>query len=350
MAEEKSTVLGIRLDPEERKRFDEFVSEEGKNNKDFMCTLLNLYELNKGKVKNINLVGDIETLEGYTNKIHQTFINIIDKLESQKGDILEHSQKDLQIYKDKVNDLQINIDKIKLTNSANEEKVKGLTDDYVSVKMQNNQLQESLQDKLTIIEEYKSKNDTLTGILEEYKGYKAENEKLKQSLVNVQDNNDLLSGDIKDKSYTISGLNKDIDILKMDHIKVIEGLNSNHITELEQLKKENSFNINKLNADLKAKDDIIDSLKLKHAADLEKLEQNNQKELESLKKESELNIKLASAEIKEELNNKLNKEQLKHNADVEQYQAKYKSLLEEIDKMRTIPKTKKDNLTAKDNK
>ena len=36
MTDEKSTVLGIRLDTQERKRFDEFVGEEGKNNKDFL--------------------------------------------------------------------------------------------------------------------------------------------------------------------------------------------------------------------------------------------------------------------------------------------------------------------------
>ena len=86
MADENK-VLGIRLEPEERKRFDDFVTEGGKNNKDFLSTLLNLYELSKGKVKNINLVGDIEALEGYTNKIQKTFIDIIDKLENQKGDI-----------------------------------------------------------------------------------------------------------------------------------------------------------------------------------------------------------------------------------------------------------------------
>src|ERR1035437_8981820 len=114
MAEDKSTVLGIRLDAEERKRFDDFVSEEGKNNKTFLDALLNLYELNKGKVKNINLVGDIETLEGYTNKIQQAFINVIDKLESQKGYIAENSQKDLQIYKDKVNNLENELETIKL--------------------------------------------------------------------------------------------------------------------------------------------------------------------------------------------------------------------------------------------
>ena len=132
MADEKSTVLGIRLDTEERKRFDEFVGEEGKNNKDFLNTLLNLYELNKGKVKNINLVGDIDVLEGYTNKIHQAFINVIDKLESQKGDISENGQKNLQIYKDKVSDLQNEINSITLLNSMNEEKLIILSKDNTS--------------------------------------------------------------------------------------------------------------------------------------------------------------------------------------------------------------------------
>ena len=309
MAEEKSTVLGIRLDTEERKRFDEFVNEEGKNNKDFLNTLLNLYELNKGKVKNINLIGDIEVLEGYTNKIQQTFINIIDKLENQKGDIVENSQKDLQIYKDKVESFR---NMIMISDSEKIELKRTLEDNVKALDLlreQNKQAQQSLTDKTTIVEEYKNKNDTLAGILEEYKGYKTENQKLKQLLIDAQGNNDLLNDDIKNRSFII----------------------------------------NKLNDDLKAKDNIIDNLKFNNAADIKKLEQNNKKELEQSKKENELNIKLAVAEIKEELNNKLNKEQLKHNADIEQYQAKYKSLLEEID-MRTIPKAKKDNVAAKDNK
>ena len=45
MTDEKSTVLGIRLDTEERKRFDEFVGEEGKNNKDFLNTLYYIFML-----------------------------------------------------------------------------------------------------------------------------------------------------------------------------------------------------------------------------------------------------------------------------------------------------------------
>jgi len=304
MADEKSTVLGIRLDTEERKRFDEFVGEEGKNNKDFLNTLLNLYELNKGKVKNINLVGDIDVLEGYTNKIHQAFINVIDKLESQKGDISENGQKNLQIYKDKVSDLQNEIDSVTLLNLTNEEKLIILSNDNTSLKEQNNQLQESSQDKLTIIKEYQGKNDTLTGILEEYKQYKAEVEQYKKSLADTQAKNIELKDSIKDKNFTVSNLSKDIENLKEDHEKVINGLTKSQ----EQLKG-------------------------KHIEDIEQL-----------KEKASITMDKALLKLQKEQQEQLSQNQLKHNAEIQEYQSKYKSLLEELEKKKSTPRVKKDTI------
>ncbi|MCB2343372.1 synaptonemal complex protein 1 [Clostridium estertheticum] len=306
MADEKSTVLGIRLDTEERKRFDEFVGEEGKNNKDFLNTLLNLYELNKGKVKNINLVGDIDVLEGYTNKIHQAFINVIDKLESQKGDISENGQKNLQIYKDKVNDLQNEIDSVTLLNSMNEEKLIILSNDNTSLKEQHNQLQESAQDKLTIIKEYQGKNDTLTGILEEYKQYKVEVEHYKKSLSEIQSKNIELKDSLKDKDFTVNNLSKDIVNLKEDHEKSINGLtksqeqlNDKHIEDIQQLKDKASIAMDK-----------------------------------------------ALLKLQKEQQEQLNQNQVKHNAEIQEYQSKYKSLLEELEKKKPTPRAKKDNAAS----
>jgi len=307
MADEKSTVLGIRLDTEERKRFDEFVGEEGKNNKDFLNTLLNLYELNKGKVKNINLVGDIDVLEGYTNKIHQAFINIISKLENQKGDISENSQKNLQIYKDKVSDLQNEIDSVTLLNSMNEEKLIILNNDNVALKEQHYQLQESSQDKLTIIKEYQGKNDTLTGILEEYKQFKVEVEKYKKSLEVTQSKNIELKNSIKDKDFTISNLSKDIENLKEDHEKAINGLTKSQ----EQLKG-------------------------KHVEDIQQL-----------KEKASITMDKALLKLQKEQQEQLNQNQLKYNEEIQEYQSKYKSLLEELEKKKTTPRVKKDNVVVK---
>lgn len=306
MADEKSTVLGIRLDTEERKRFDEFVGEEGKNNKDFLNTLLNLYELNKGKVKNINLVGDIDVLEGYTNKIHQAFINVIDKLESQKGDISENGQKNLQIYKDKVSDLQNEIDSVTLLNSTNEEKLIILSKDNTSLKEQHNQLQESAQDKLTIIKEYQGKNDTLTGILEEYKQYKVEVEQYKKSLAEIESKNIELKDSIKDKDFTVNNLSKDIVNLKEDHEKVINGLTKSQ----EQLKG-------------------------KHIEDIQQL---NDK--------ASITMDKALLKLQKEQQEQLNQNQVNHNTEIQEYQSKYKSLLEELEKKKPTPRAKKDNAAS----
>ncbi|MBX4272124.1 hypothetical protein [Clostridium estertheticum] len=307
MADEKSTVLGIRLDTEERKRFDEFVGEEGKNNKDFLNTLLNLYELNKGKVKNINLVGDIDVLEGYTNKIHQAFINVIDKLESQKGDISENGQKNLQIYKDKVSDLQNEIDSVTQLNSMNEEKLIILSNDNTSLKQQHNQLQESTQDKLTIIKEYQGKNDTLTGILEEYKQYKVEVEQYKKLLADSQSKNIELKDSIKDKDFTVNNLSKDIVNLKEDHEKSINGLTKSQ----EQLKD-------------------------KHIEDIQQL-----------KEKASITMDKALLKLQKEQQEHLSQNQLKYNEEIQEYQSKYKSLLEELEKKKPTPRVKKDNAAAK---
>ena len=300
MDEEKSKVLGIRLDTDERKRFDEFVTDEGKNNKEFLNTLLNLYELNKGKAKNINLVGDIEELEGYTNKIHQSFICIINKLESQKNDISENSSKDLQIYKDKVNNLSDEFNEIKSINSTNEEKLTSVNNDNITLKEQSNQLYESLQDKLTIIEEYKSKNDTLTGLLNEYKQYKVENEEIKGLLADAQSKGIEKENLIKEHEFTINNLNGNIETLKSDNKKAIEKLKADHEQELQNSKKRSTLD--------------------KEMAILDK-DKEHQKTIE-------------------EVNSK-------HNKEIEEYQAKYKNLLGELEKARaTHTTTRKNNSTG----
>lgn len=339
MADEKSTVLGIRLDTEERKRFDEFVDEEGKNNKEFLNTLLNLYELNKGKVKNINLVGDIETLEGYTNKIHQAFINIIDKLESQKGDIIDDSQKDLRIYKDKVNDLQTKIDIAKSINSMNDEKLTSVNSDNISLKEQNNQFQQIQESNKALIEEYKGKNDMLLNQLKQYEKFPEQLESTKGLLADTQAIIIERDNIIKENEWSIKELNKNITDNKNEWISISDRLKNEHEQELQTVKDKLIFDNNNV---IKEKDFTVKELN----KTIDTLKQDNLKDLEGLKKESELNIKLAVVEAKEELNNKLNQAQLKHNTEIEEYQNKYKSLLEELEKVRTVHSTTKKTSNA----
>jgi chromosome segregation ATPase len=256
------------------------------------------------------LVGDIDVLEGYTNKIHQAFIGIIDKLESQKDDISENSQKNLQIYKEKISNLQNEIDSVTLLNTMNEEKLISVNNDNVALKQQQNQLQESALDKLTIIKEYQGKNDTLTGILEEYKQYKVEVEQYKKSLADTQSKNIELKNSIKDRDFNITNLGKDIETLKEDHEKVINGLTKSQ----EQLKD-------------------------KHIEDIQQL---NDK--------ASITMDKALLKLQKEQQEQINQNQVKHNAEIQEYQSKYKSLLEELEKKKPTPRVKKDSAAAQNKK
>lgn len=89
--------------------------------------------------------------------------------------------------------------------------------------------------------------------------------------------------------------------------------------------RDNDYNINQLNLNV------------------EKLTKDNQKEIDTLKKEHLLNTKLEIAEIKEGFNNNLSEYQLKNNKEIEQYQSRYKSLLEELKQIKPTPNVKKDN-------
>jgi chromosome segregation ATPase len=220
------------------------------------------------------------------------------------GSFRESSQKNLQIYKDKINKLQNEIDSVNLLNSMNEGKLIILSNDNTSLKEQHNQLQESSQDKLTIIKEYQGKNDTLTGILEEYKQYKVEVEQYKKLLEDAQSKNIELKDSIKDKNFTVNNLNKDIVNLKEDHEKSINGLTKSQ----EQLND-------------------------KHIEDIQQL-----------KEKANITLDKALLKLQKEQQEQLSQNQLKYNEEIQEYQSKYKSLLEELEKKKTTPRVKKDTV------
>lgn len=304
MADEKSSVLGIRLDAEERKRFDEFVVEEGKNNKDFLNILLNIYELNKGKTKNINLVGDIEELEGYTNKIQKVFINIIDKLESQKEGITEDSEKNLQIYKEKVNNLIIANERLKSINSTIEDKLTNVNNVMLTIEEQNKSLSESNSNIKALIEEYKGKNDMLLSDLAEYKQYKTQLEEYKKLNADAQARENELNNSIKEKDFAINGLNNtikhneiDINNLKLKHEEELEQLNIKHIADMEILKDKANITMDK----------ALLELRKEHQAELEKLNKKHNEDIQDYQNKYKLAFELLEKERssrKEPINNK----------------------------------------------
>jgi len=300
--------FGVKMPEELKQQIDSLIKESGlRTGKDFMQSLVNGYVLEKTKESIPEVAEDLKELQTLTQRIDNIYLNLGYRIENINKAHEKESQEQLLKKDSIITDLQDKIETINFRNSKLEELNDNIVNQNNDLLKRVNELTESNNNIKALIEEYKSKNDTLTGILEEYKGYKAEIEEYKKLLSDSQARN----------------------------------------IDKENIIKNNDYNINNLNTSLKIKDDAILELKTKYDVEVEKIKKDNIREIEQVKKESQLNIKLSIAEVKEELNNKLAQDQLKHNTDIQEYQNKYKLLLEELEKVRSIPKSRVKNDNSK---
>jgi DNA repair exonuclease SbcCD ATPase subunit len=299
--ENKSVVTSYRLSQDTKDKLQQQLKDLGMTQEQYFNRAVGIMELENVK-QNSFLSKDTTVIQSNLDAILNAFISVADSSNNLIGnkdvelEALKNKYKDMLLDKESLitkqkQELQEVYSNLIVTQNENKE----YENELLNIKLEHNkqieQLEENLKDKNLIVDEYKCKNDDLLSIVAEYKQYKVEVEEYKKLLADSQARNIDLSNSIKDKDYTINHLNKSI-----------EDLNES----------------------------------------IQKLKQDNQKELEQLKKENQLNIKVAVAEAKEELNN---------NKEIETYQSKYKELLEELEKMRTAPKsTKKDNAAVKETK
>ena len=301
--ENKSIVTSYRLAQDTKEKLQQQLKDLGMTQEQYFNKVVSIMELENIK-QNSFLSKDTTIIQNNLDAILNAFIGVAESSNSLIGN------KDIELeelklkYKDMLADKESFITEQKqelqeaysnLVVAQNEDKEH--QGELLNIKNEHQkqfeQLEGNLKDKNLIVEEYKNKNDMLLSDLAEYKQYKIELIECKKLLADAQARNIDKDNTIKDKEYNIIQLDKS----------------------------------------------------------LEKLPQEHKREIEQLKRESLLNIKLEVADIKETLNNKLSQEQAKHNTEVEQYQSKYKTLLEELEKARSIPKViKKDNITVKDNK
>jgi sulfur carrier protein ThiS len=270
----------------------------------FLTELVNVYKSEKAKEDVPIIAEDLRDLQALSQRISGIYLNMAYKIENINKASEQNKQEELTKRDSTISDLQYKNSELNKSVEVLEGVFNATCEDKNILTETVNQLTNSIKDKNLIVDEYKSKNDMLLGDLSDYKQYKTQLEEYKKLLADAQARN----------------------------------------IDKENIIKDNDYSINRLTTDLKTKYDAIEDLKIKHGLDLEILKKDNQKELDQLKKENELNIKLAAADIKEDLNNKFNQEQLKHNKEVEIYQSKYKALLEELElSRRPIAKAKETN-------
>jgi len=296
--------FGVKVPEELKLQIDNLIKDSGlRTGKDFMQSLINSYVLEKTKESLPEVAEDLKELQSLTQRIDNIYLNLGYRIDNITKAQQEQQQQLLGKKDSIILDLQGKIELLSTSKySLIEENnnIVNLNNEHIQ---RVNELTEGNNNIKALNEEYKNKIDTMAGIVEEYKGYKVENETVKALLTSQQTDNIELKDSLKGKDFTVNGLNKDIEKLNKEHERAIielgksqEQLKDKHISDIEQVKDKASI--------------IMD------------------KALLELQKAQQAQLSL---------------DQSKYNKEVQEYQNKYKALLEELEGMRAIPKSKKVN-------
>lgn len=296
--EDKSIVTSYRLKEETKNKLQQQLKDLGLTQEQYFNKVVSIMELENVK-KNSFLNKDTTVIQSNLDAILNAFISVADS----SNNLINNKDAELKELKDKYKDMLFNKDNsitqlnenlqqvytdLDILQSENKEHKSELMNAKSDYMKELEQLQSNLNDKTSLIEEYKSKNDMLLTDLTEYKQYKAENEKLKELIADA---------------------------------------------DTKIIKHENT--INRFETEIKIKNDTIESLKVKNIQDIEQL-----------KKENELDVKLSIAELKEQHQKIIEDLNNKYNSEIALYQKKYKELLDEIEqerKKKTSTASKKNN-------
>lgn len=307
---------GAKVPEELKAQLEQLQKDSGlRTGKDFLQQLINCYVVEKTKESVPQVAEDLKELQTLTQRINNIYLNLgyrIDNItKAHEEDIQDQLGKKDSIIsglQDKLNTFQS--EKEIITTAYNDTINKN--NEYLQ---RVNELTESNNNIKELNEEYKSKVDTMAGLLKQYEAYPEQLETTKALLTDANTKVMQQENIIKENGLNINKLNGDLEALKLDHEKSINELKALHKKELAELSNKNNNDINSM----------MEKAEIEKEKAILKLQQDNQKELQKLN--AEQHIELA-----------------KSHAEVASYQTKYRSLLDELEQIRSISKKETSKL------
>lgn len=228
---------GVKVSDELKDRIQNIIRDENTSSKDFIESLVSMYELNKVKYGDNLLKEEIEELESLTRRINSIFINTNSKVKTLVNDNQNRFDSVMESKLSLIDTLQENLIQIKNEN----EDIKSLNQELVNSKSELtkrvNELTEGNNNIKTLNEEYKSKIDTMAGIVEEYRSYKENYVKLEHKIQELSRRNVEVEIQLKDKLKEAIEVNKVLQVNEENHKVEIEKLNTAALEKLQAIKE-----------------------------------------------------------------------------------------------------------------
>lgn len=284
---------GLKLDADLKEKVQEIIKKDFDSSKEFMEQLVSMYELHELKQSENVLTSEVEELESLTRRINGIFINANAKINTMLHDKDIKSEQQVELKQKLIERLQGDIVRVEIS-SINDSLVNSNTEYAETV----NQLTKSNQTLEDLVTEYKMKNDTLTGLLAEYKEDREKNKSLQDQLQALERELQQSRIEAQQDKQALAQITAKVQEQAEKHHKEILELNDKHIDELS-----------------------------------------------TVKARVEIDANMRLLEVQQEFQGKVQALQDKHNTEIEQYQTKYKELLEKLEKKKTSTKQPKEPKT-----
>ncbi|MCT4663010.1 MAG: hypothetical protein N4A40_14225 [Tissierellales bacterium] len=204
----------FRISESATAKFKELAGELDMTQKDFFDSLLNVYELESSKKNIANRGKEIEEFQQISQRLVAIFLNSLEMNQSAETRIADK-------YQEELNKKSSALEKIELKLESKKEKEEYLrnnlyeADETINKLSENKKNLESMNaNNEALIAEYKEKIDTLSSLVNEYKGYKDDIENVKAELVAKTEESESHLHQVKDLQSQLENTNSQIDFYK----------------------------------------------------------------------------------------------------------------------------------------
>lgn len=296
------TTWSVKMDSDLKTKLNELIGDSDyATSKEFAENLIMLYEIDIAKKAAPTAMIDLEELQALTKQINRIFINAGERYNNLSNAKDKECIETIGLKDRLIETLQENISGLEEQVEGFKLSLKELTDKYDTLEKENNQQIDINKQNGLLIDEYKEKINTLSGLVNEYKGYKDQIEQVRTDLTNSEKFVSELNHQLSESNLKLNEADGKIEFIEKQHKKEIDTLTAQHAAEITNLKTtcetENKQLKEKLNFE---KEKALLDQSIKYEDRIKKInEENNDKVKELL----EVNRRLV-----EELNTRKNDE------------------------------------------
>jgi DNA repair exonuclease SbcCD ATPase subunit len=276
-------VFSVKVSEELKDKLRRLMDASGMQGQGFMEQIVHVYELNSAKDLMPSAAGDVAELQALTRRTNDIFISLIernvnlmaDRENTHKGE-LEEKDKMIALIQGRLTDTLAEVERLEDEHEKLYKKVQALQEEMTQadnrIQEQERSYRDLLASKEELIQEYRSKNDALTGVVSEYQQYKDQNRQFGTRIEILKAEIEVLQKEIRKKEQSEESLSAEIErrgsqqevaLLKgqMEQERIALALREKHQSRIEELTRDHNGKIEEYNNRVRELLDEIESIR-----------------------------------------------------------------------------------------